>query len=206
MSLRVGLLTALLVAGSAFGYNLDHDHGKGRHGKGHHHGKGHKAVSFDGDYTGGGWWKSADGTKGKYEMKSTIKTEKDGMTIKESVVVHMPDKTEKKMEDEITVKNGKNGFFEIQKKGVKIGSGYCGIKQCHHQGEEDGNTYEETVTFHEGKIYKLGSHVSKDMTIAYQGMLAKKKAAKKGGCKGGCSCDDDDKNADCESCDTCEAE
>jgi hypothetical protein len=146
---RIGLLTALLVASSAFGFDMEARHG---HGKGHHHGKGRNAVSLDGDYTGGGWWKSSDGTKGKFELTTNLKKEKDGMTVKESVVIHMPDKTEKKMEDEITIKNGKDGFFEVHKKGTKIGTGYCGIKQCHYEGEEGGDAFEETVTFHGGKI------------------------------------------------------
>jgi hypothetical protein len=200
---RIGLLTALLVASSAFGFDMEARHG---HGKGHHHGKGRNAVSLDGDYTGGGWWKSSDGTKGKFELTTNLKKEKDGMTVKESVVIHMPDKTEKKMEDEITIKNGKDGFFEVHKKGTKIGTGYCGIKQCHYEGEEGGDAFEETVTFHGGKIYKLGSHAMKDVTIAYQGSLTKKAAKKGGKCGGGCDCDKGGKKADCKDCDACEAE
>jgi hypothetical protein len=77
------------------------------------------------------------------------------------------------MSDTITIKNGKNGFFEVLKKGAKIGTGYCGVKQCHMETEENGEAEEETVTFYHGNMYRLGSHATKDFTVAWQGEMKK---------------------------------
>jgi hypothetical protein len=159
MSLRVGLVSVLLVGATAFGAG---------HGKGGHH------VDVDGDYTGHGGWKSTDGTKGKFEMTTTIKTDKTSITVKDSVTIHIPGAADKKMDEEIVLTNMKNGFFEVQEKGVKVGNGYCGVKQCHSQTAKADSTSEETVTFHKGKLYRIGSHTMKDMVVAWQGVMNKK--------------------------------
>ena len=157
MSLRIGVLSVLFLGASAFGHGF----------------------KLDGEYVGHGTWKSIDGSRGKFEMSATVTSDKDGVTSKESVVIHLPDGTEKKIEEEWTATNEKNGFFEVHVKGVKVGSGYCRIKQCHLQTEDKGDASEETNTFHNGHIYRIGSHTSKDKTIAWQGVMTKKRAPKK---------------------------
>ncbi len=157
MSLRVGVLSVLFLSASAFA-----SHGGGKH------------VSIDGDWTGGGGWKATDGTKGKWEMKSNVKTDKDGMTVKETIVVHAPGAADRKMDSEWTTANLKDGFFDVQVKGTKVGTGYCGVKQCHISWSDADGSTEETTSFHKGKVYRIGSHTAKGMTVAWQGAMAKK--------------------------------
>jgi hypothetical protein len=158
MSLRVGVLSVLFLSASVFA-----THG-GKH------------VSIDGDWTGGGGWKANDGTKGRWEMTSNVKTDKDSMTVKESTTIHIPGAADKKMDSEWTTTNLKNGFFDVQVKGAKVGTGYCGVKQCHLSWTDTDGSNEETITFHNGKVYRLGSHTLKDRVVAWQGTMAKKGA------------------------------
>lgn len=164
MKLQVGLLSVLLLSATAFA--------------GHHH------KGMEGDWKGGGSWKMEDGTKGKWESTDTITKTTDGMTLKSNLtILHSDGKADETFAEEVTFKHTKNGFFETYKGGNKIGTGYCGMKQCHFESEDNGETSEETVTFHKGNIYKLGSHSSKDFHVVWQGKMKKVKAAKNE-CKG----------------------
>jgi hypothetical protein len=153
------------------------------------------AFAFTGhnsDWKGGGYWKGADGTKGKWTSKSSVTHGKDGYTVKESTTIYMPDGKTTLMEEEWTAKSSGNGFLTLTKNGKDHGTGYCGYKQCHIQGEG----WEETVTFHKGKMFRIGSHSDKDHTIMWQGgMKPVKKAKAKKGKKGGCT--------DCTDCGDC---
>ena len=140
---------------------------------------------MDGKYKGGGGWKMADGTRGKFTFTSEVATTKAGVVVKEKAVIFKTAKDTMEVAEEWTATNFKNGFFDIEVKGKKAGSGYCGFKQCHLEWEADGVTNEETATFHHGKVYRIGSHTSKAFTVAWQGTMTKE-GAKDHDCKKGC--------------------
>lgn len=146
----------------------------------------HKHHGLDGEWSGKGHWKSADGTSGKWNMSTTFKSDKDGVNVEESITINLPDGTTKTMNEASTSKHVKAGFMDIYKSGNKVGNGYCGYKQCHFEGEENGDKWEETVTFHKGKMYRLGSHTTNDSHVMWQGVMEKVKTCTDCGCKKGC--------------------
>lgn len=165
------------------------------------------ATPPEGDYNSKGFWKGSDGTKGEWSSVMTIKHTTDGFSVKEAMTINLPDGKTEKFDDESTVKTTKDSaFFEIQKNGAKVGTGYCGIKQCHMEGEHNGEKWEETLTMHKNKTYRLGSHVSKDMTVMWQGVMKKAKVKKaKKACEADCGCGDKCECTDC-ACEACPAD
>jgi hypothetical protein len=164
----LGLLSILAFASTASAFKAGH--------------KGH--------WEGGGYWRAADGTQGKWTSTSKVKMGKGSFTVKEETTIHTPDGKTQVMNEERTSTFGKNGFMTITKNGKDHGTGYCGFKQCHMEG----TGWEETVTFHGGKIFRIGSHTENGHQIMWQGKMEQVKKAKKGRKH---SCVDCDQCSDC---------
>jgi len=101
----------------------------------------------DGAYRGKGSWKSADQQEGSY----TVQADVTGDTIASSYSYN--GQTQSFV---VKLDRKPNGFLVVRDvEGKKIGTGYCIFIQCHY--EVPSSHLEETLTFWEGHLYRLGS-------------------------------------------------
>jgi hypothetical protein len=103
-----------------------------------------------GTFNGTGQWESSDGKNGTYTVTTTFDANRfhssynyDGKEVQYDFSV------------QITNKGSFSESFDVLFSNQKIGSGYCLSKQCHYQTSFAG--LEETLTFHENFLYKMGS-------------------------------------------------
>ncbi len=66
---------------------------------------------------------------------------------------------------------GLQGHFEIFVNNHRVGEGYCMSVQCHYKVQMGSTTVEETWTFYEGRLYKLGSKQIEGKKIAWEESL-----------------------------------
>jgi hypothetical protein len=114
----------------------------------------------DGAYAGGGEWRSAAGQSGSYSVTATV----TGDTI--ASVYRYGDREERWS---IALVPTGGGFVDVTSEGSKVGSGYCYDVQCHYTAFD--GQLEETLTFYEGSLYKLGSKVVDGQRIMWQEAL-----------------------------------
>jgi hypothetical protein len=101
-----------------------------------------------GSYKGGGRWRDQEGATGKYETIAVV--------TKNQIVTKYQFK-EGTRTLEMTLDLDQKGFFPVKVAGHVVGSGYCLSKQCHYSLTYGSTKVEETLTFHEGNFYRLGS-------------------------------------------------
>jgi hypothetical protein len=126
-----------------------------------------------GHYVGGGNWKGADGTKGKWSSATTIHQTKSGTTVKEKLTIATPDGKKEVEEVEWTAVPKANGFFTTLMRGKEVGSGYCHRNQCHVEFTKADSKSEETFTFVRGLIFRLGSDTGAKYSVSWQGSMRK---------------------------------
>lgn len=144
-------------------------------------------------YVGEGVWKDA-GLEGTYawQAKLSFSGDAEGYQVKDKYFVYLPDGTREGTEDNFYLKLTDNGFFKIlnSRDGEKIGYGYCwqiekdddddkdkdDIKRkCHLSGKTDDKEYfEESWTFKDGKLFRMGSMKSESGAIAWRGKFKKR--------------------------------
>lgn len=129
-----------------------------------------------GTFTGGGEWKTPDGTKGKWTATMTVTKGEKGAVVTEKLTIVDP-KGEKHVEEmESTMVVGKEGFFDILSKEKKIGFGVCWGMSCQMSGDsKDANGYSETMHFDKkkGVIYRMGHDMHEGMPVAWVGTMKK---------------------------------
>ena len=114
-----------------------------------------------GSYSGHGDWRDNSGQVGSYEITTTVNSDSissdyqfDGQTTNWTLEL---------------VANG-NGFFDVAPGSSTPGKMYCYEVQCHFNAS--GINLEETLTFYDSKLYKLGSKTIADgTTIMWQEVL-----------------------------------
>ena len=116
----------------------------------------------EGSFKGHGRWKSADGESGTYTLNTEIKG--DLMSSKYQY-------DGKEEEWTFTAKFDKNSFFPVMVDGGEVGRGYCYSVQCHYEVRIGEMHLEETLTFDQGKLYRLGSKVTAGHRIAWEEAL-----------------------------------
>jgi hypothetical protein len=113
----------------------------------------------EGQYDGVGRFKDQDGKTGSYNVSVVIKgddiasTYNYGTTSK-SFTVSAPIATD--------------GTFPVVVNGTKIGGGYCFSTQCHYALAVGDFSLEETLTFYENHLYRLGSKVVEGKTTMWE--------------------------------------
>ncbi len=107
----------------------------------------------DGKYSGKGWWKDGDGNKGEYTVEVTIANHQ--ITSKYAYASKNEEFSFKADIDE-------NGFFEVKNGDEVIGEGYCMGPQCHYEIADDDVELEETMTFYNDHLYRVGSKSLED--------------------------------------------
>jgi hypothetical protein len=115
-----------------------------------------------GTYAGQGEWVSQDGQKGHYLVTTTVM---DGV-MKSSYKW-----AEQGSEWTFTMLPFGDNFFKVASgaDGQIVGEGYCFDVQCHYTAF--GGNLEETLSFVDGKLYKLGSKKEQSLNIKYQEAL-----------------------------------
>lgn len=107
-----------------------------------------QAKFVPGKYEGQGWGTGPDGKTTQYKLRSKIT--KSGIDT-----IYLTGDEGKQWSFE--TKQDGTGRFEVLVAGTKLGHGYCGHVQCHYQVSGPDLFVEETLTFHEGKLYRIGS-------------------------------------------------
>lgn len=141
----------------------------------------YQSFAFDlsrgtGQYTGGGTWKSEDGTSNKWTAElSLTKGSTGAVVVKEKLVITTNEGKEFIQESELINVPTKNGFFNVLTKGVKTGSGYCFNSVCHvGSTEASGAQHEETFAVKDGQIFRMGSAKHTTYNVAWTGVMKKK--------------------------------
>lgn len=106
------------------------------------------AVIKDGSFTGKGDWKDQAGNKGQYEADVQIQNNRI------SSVYRFPSSS---MTVDLQLEVDNNEFFKVSMNGQEVGSGYCIGIQCHFSVTVEDCTVEETMTFYDNHLYRLGS-------------------------------------------------
>lgn len=113
----------------------------------------------DGNYEGKASWKDSQANKGTYAIKIEVKDR--------SIKSHY-DYGEHSKVYEITTSADANGFFSVLSSGKKVGSGYCMNVQCHYTAVFGDVEMQETLTFWQGNLYRVGSKKINGSTIAWE--------------------------------------
>ncbi len=62
----------------------------------------------------------------------------------------------------------KNGFFDVKMDGAKVGSGYCMSVWCHYSIRIGDFSLEETLTFFQEHLYRLGQKTIDGKIISWE--------------------------------------
>lgn len=121
-----------------------------------------------GHYVGTGQWHSADGKAGQYQVETTIGNSPNTPSVQSTY-----DYDGQRQVWDFTMLFKSPGFFAIASggggEGNVNGSGYCLDVQCHY--EVPGSNLEETFSFVDGKLYKIGSKTQHGKTLVWQESL-----------------------------------
>lgn len=114
----------------------------------------------DGSYNGKGFWKDQDGKTGTYTVQTQIKS---------NVITNTYDYNGQSKSFTMEAPLDQNGFFPVKMNGASVGDGYCMDVQCHYSVSAD--QLEETDTFYQGHLYRLGSKVVAGKKIVWEEAL-----------------------------------
>jgi hypothetical protein len=126
----------------------------------------------NGQYTGGGTWRTPQGETGKWTVSTTVKHSKKGVLLKETLTIHTKDKKEVE-ENEWALESSGNGYYKALVRGTEAGTAYCHRNQCHVELTKGDAKSEETFTFFAGRIFRLGSDTSPKFSVSWQGEMHK---------------------------------
>lgn len=119
----------------------------------------------DGRYQGEGRWQNKNGQTGSYEVSVQV----TGDLLASSYIFGGQTK-----QFDFEAKSTSAGRFEVLVGGVKVGEGYCMSAQCHYTAAFDGKNFEETMTFYQDHVYRLGSKTENGDLITWEEALDKK--------------------------------
>ncbi|MGE0528171.1 MAG: hypothetical protein AB7G93_05845 [Bdellovibrionales bacterium] len=117
-----------------------------------------------GVYQGQGRWNDNQGRVGSYNVTTTV----TGGTVSSTYTFN--DQTESFT---FEAKEAAAGRFDVLVGGEKIGEGYCMSVQCHYVTELAGTNLEETLTFYEGHLYRIGSKRVEGKIVTWEEAMAK---------------------------------
>lgn len=119
----------------------------------------------EGTHRGVGGWKGQDGKVGDYTVE---------MSVKDNVVASVYRYGEKEESFTFKAEFKPGGFFKVRMKDHVVGEGYCGDYQCHYNVVVGPFQMEETLTFWEGKVYRLGAKGENGRQVQWQEALEAK--------------------------------
>lgn len=114
----------------------------------------------DGHYKGLGQYKDSTGKSGGYYVDVDIKDGKISNTYNFG--------GNKDIKFTMTAVLAADGTFPVVVGGATIGEGYCATAQCHYDIAFGKFTMEETMTFYEDHLYRLGSKFDNGVTIRWE--------------------------------------
>lgn len=118
-----------------------------------------------GTYQGGGRWRDKDGDTGTYKTSAVVQNNR-------ILTTYEFEEGKRTLEMELAL--DKKGFFPVKVAGHEVGSGYCLSAQCHYSLSYGRVKVEETLTFHEGNFYRLGSKREGSSLIIWEEALKSK--------------------------------
>ena len=113
----------------------------------------------DGTYQGKAAWKDSKLNKGYYSVRTEVKNNKFKTRYNYSG---------KMSEYEFSVDLQEGGFFKVMSGEQQVGSGYCMTVQCHYKASFTGAKIEETLTFWQGNLYRVGSKIVGSHVVAWE--------------------------------------
>ncbi len=120
----------------------------------------------DGQYEGKAKWKDSAGRTGTYTVSTLVQAGVVMTTYsygKGKVIYAF-------RSDEVA-----NGFVDVHVNGKKVGEGYCMSVQCNYNAEINGVILDESLTFWQGNLYRVGSKKVQGLTIAWEEAMKKVK-------------------------------
>ncbi len=120
----------------------------------------------DGNYAGGGRFKDTAGNTGSYTVQTTVAN-----GVVSQVYRYASGGARFVLSTNLTG----HGFFAVMEKGEKVGEGYCQTVVCHYNALIGGANLEESLTYWQGNLYRVGSKKIGNLTITWEESLKKAK-------------------------------
>ena len=120
----------------------------------------------DGTYEGAANWKDSQGRSGQYK----VSTYAQGSAFLSSYFYNTG-----KAIYAFRMEETGHGFFDVMYDGKKVGEGQCLSVQCHYTAHFGDVVLEETLTFWQGNLYKMGSKKINGVTVTWEEALKKVK-------------------------------
>lgn len=118
----------------------------------------------DGVYQGQGRWQDSQGQTGSYDINTSVQSNVVSSTYT------FGGNTEKY---EFEAKVGSNGRFDVFVGGYKVGEGYCMSVQCHYELSFGDTVIEETLTFYQDNLYRIGSKQVNGKNVTWEESMKK---------------------------------
>lgn len=117
----------------------------------------------DGRFSGRGAYRTENGESGHYKVETAIAAN----TMKSTYTFTVNGQDQTKVV-EFKAAFDKNGYFDLLMADHVIGEGYCLDVQCHYSLNVGPLRLEETLTFWQGHLYRLGSKSDKTGRKSWQ--------------------------------------
>lgn len=120
----------------------------------------------EGTYTGKGRFKDTAGHTGSYTVETSVAN---------GVVSQVYRYASGGARFVLTTNLTGHGFFAVMENGQKVGEGYCQTVVCHYSALMGGANLEESLTYWQGNLYRVGSKKIGNLTITWEESLLKAK-------------------------------
>lgn len=114
----------------------------------------------DGTYQGEGRWSDNQGETGHYEVSVNIESD----TVSSSYSFD----SGQTGEYEFQTTGSAHSQFDVLVGGIRVGEGYCMSVQCHYSISLGNKVLEETLTFYEDNLYRIGSKRLDSVVITWE--------------------------------------
>lgn len=118
----------------------------------------------EGVYQGQGQWRDNQGQSGHYDIRTTVQA---------NVVSSIYLTGESSKNYEFKAKEGSNGQFDVYVNNYPVGQGYCMTVQCHYEISFGDAVVEETLTFYQDHLYRIGSKQTGDKSVNWEESMKK---------------------------------
>lgn len=119
----------------------------------------------EGRYQGEGRWTDLSGNTGSYEVSVQV----SGQTFANKYEFGGQTR-----QFDFETKASSAGRFDVLVANAKVGEGYCMSAQCHYTASFDGKDFEETMTYYQDHVYRLGSKSENGVKITWEEAMEKR--------------------------------
>jgi hypothetical protein len=118
----------------------------------------------DGRYQGEGRWTDINGNSGQYEVS---------VQVSGQALANEYEFGGQSRQFNFEARPIAAGSFDVVVANTKVGEGYCMSAQCHYTATFDGKDFEETMTYYQDHVYRLGSKLENGVKVTWEEAMEK---------------------------------